>query len=68
MNCRQLAEILIDYVAGELPADAAERVRQHLADCQPCVWYIETYQLTIQLTRRLPAVDPPAHLLDRLCG
>jgi anti-sigma factor RsiW len=66
VNCRDLAELLIDYVAGELPSEQAEHIRRHLAGCRPCVCYIETYQLTIKLTRKLPPVAPPAVLLERL--
>jgi anti-sigma factor RsiW len=66
MTCRDLAELLIDYVADELPAEQAEHIRQHLADCSHCVCYIETYRLTIRLTRQLPAVEPPQELLERL--
>jgi anti-sigma factor RsiW len=66
MNCRELAELLIDYVAGELAAEETEHIRRHLAECPTCVCYVETYELTIELTRRLPAVAPPARLLERL--
>jgi anti-sigma factor RsiW len=66
VNCRDLAEVLIDYIAGELPPEEAECIREHLASCPPCICYIETYQLTIKLTRGLPHVAPPAALLDRL--
>jgi anti-sigma factor RsiW len=66
VNCRDLSELLVDYVAGELAAEQAEHIREHLAGCSPCVIYIETYELTIQLTRQLPAVAPPATLLERL--
>ncbi len=66
MNCRKLAELLIDYIAGELSAAEAESVRGHLEGCPTCVCYVETYQLTITLTRRLPAVAPPPALLERL--
>ncbi len=66
MNCRDLAEVLIDYIAGELPPHEAEQIRQHLDFCPPCVCYIETYQLTIKLTRHLPQEPPPEALLDRL--
>jgi hypothetical protein len=30
------------------------------------VFYVETYELTIKMTRRLPPAPPPAGLLDRL--
>jgi anti-sigma factor RsiW len=66
MTCRELADILIDYVDGELATSEAERIREHLNECPPCVVYLQTYQLTIRLTRRLPAAEPPAELLERL--
>ena len=40
--------------------------RSAVADCTPCVYYVETYQLTIRLTRQLPAAEPPPALLERL--
>lgn len=66
MTCRDLVNLLIDYVSDELPPEQAEHIRQHLAKCPPCVTYVETYHLTIKLTRRLPPVAPPAALLARL--
>ena len=37
LTCRQLAELLIDYVSGELPPEQEERLRQHLDACPPCL-------------------------------
>jgi anti-sigma factor RsiW len=66
MTCRDLVALLIDYVSDELPPEQTEHIRKHLATCPPCVCYVETYHLTIKLTRRLPPVAPPAALLVRL--
>jgi len=66
MTCQELAELLIDYVAGELPAEQVDQIRLHIALCSDCVCYIETYEMTIKMTRRLPAAAPPPELLDRL--
>ena len=66
MTCQQLAELLIDYVADELPAAQAEQIRLHLALCSHCVCYIETYELTIKMTRQLPAAPLPEELAKRL--
>ncbi len=66
ITCRQLAELLLDYVNGELPPELQEHVRQHLQWCPPCVTYLETYQLTIRLTRQLPCAPLPDELKQRL--
>jgi anti-sigma factor RsiW len=66
MNCRRLVELLIDYVADELPPDVRQHIDQHICFCAPCQVYLETYQVTIRLTRKLPATPPPPELLTRL--
>jgi anti-sigma factor RsiW len=66
MTCRQFAELLIDFLSGELSPDHSARLHEHLKRCPPCVVYLETYQLTIKLTRRLPCEPLPDHLAQRL--
>lgn len=66
MNCRQLIELLLDFVAGELPPEHCHTVEQHLHCCPPCAAYLETYRLTIRLTRRLPCAPIPPELERRL--
>lgn len=66
MTCRELAELLIDFVSGEMQEDHRRRVEQHLRCCPPCVHYVETYQLTIRLTRQLPCQPMPPALAERL--
>ncbi len=66
MTCRKLVELLVDYVSGELPAEHRELLERHLSHCPPCVTYVETYQLTIKLTRQLPPAPLPKSLHERL--
>jgi anti-sigma factor RsiW len=66
ITCRELAELLIDYVSGDLPPEHCERLAHHLRLCPPCVAYLETYRLTIKLTRRLPDAPVPTQLKERL--
>jgi anti-sigma factor RsiW len=66
ITCRQLVELLIDFVSDELPADHRDRIEQHLQICPPCVTYIETYKLTIRLTRQLPMKPLPPQLAEHL--
>ncbi|HMF12034.1 MAG TPA: zf-HC2 domain-containing protein [Gemmataceae bacterium] len=66
MTCRELVELLLDFLDGELPDDRRQLLETHLALCPPCLAYLETYKVTIRLTRRLPNEPPPPELLERL--
>jgi anti-sigma factor RsiW len=52
MTCRELADFLMDYVDGGLPADVRTAFDRHLTRCPNCVAYVKTYRTTIELGRR----------------
>jgi len=66
ITCRELAELLFDFTYGQLPLEHRERVEQHLGLCSSCVAYVESYRLTIQLTRQLSRTPLPPHLAQQL--
>jgi anti-sigma factor RsiW len=66
IDCRQLADLLYDFVSGELPDDRLALLEEHLRLCPPCLVYVETYRVTIRLTRKLPPVPMPADCERRL--
>jgi anti-sigma factor RsiW len=66
ITCREVAELLIDYVDGDLPEARLITVQQHICGCPPCAFYMETYRTTIEATRALPAEPLPAEFEARL--
>ena len=66
MTCRELVELLIDFVSDELPLEHRQRIEQHLRCCPPCEAYLASYQTTIRLTRQLPCEPLPPQLEQRL--
>jgi anti-sigma factor RsiW len=66
MTCRECTELLIDFLAGELDAERLELIRRHLESCPPCVTYVETYKITIRLTRQLSCGELPPDVAQRL--
>lgn len=66
ITCRDCIELLIDLVSGELSAEYRQHCEQHLQACPPCLVYLETYKITIRLTRQLPDEPPPPQLMERL--
>lgn len=48
MKCRELAEFLMDYVSGDLPAERREHFEFHLSKCRNCHEYLAQYEMTIK--------------------
>ena len=51
MTCREFADFIADYLAGELEVDVRARFEQHLEVCSNCVKYLAGYQAAIDLGR-----------------
>ena len=52
--CRDLVEIVTDYLEGLLDEGTAARVATHLEQCPGCEEYIEQMRTTIRLVGRVP--------------
>jgi hypothetical protein len=66
VECRQIAELLGDYLDGSLPARLRELIDWHVEGCSPCVAFINTYRGTVGATAALRQVEVPAELKQRL--
>jgi hypothetical protein len=66
IECRQIAELLGDYLDGSLPRATQELIDFHIDGCAPCVAFLNTYRGTVDVTRKLPGVPMPAELKKRL--
>ena len=53
ITCRQLIDIIGDFVAGELDAQSLSDFERHHVRCPSCQAYLETYRRTIQLVHSL---------------
>lgn len=61
MKCRDMAEIVTDYLEGALPLSAWAAARFHLALCDSCRRYVEQIRRTIRLLGEGPPPRPPAN-------
>lgn len=50
-NCRQLVEMLSDYVDGELSKNLCADLEKHLAGCENCRIVVDTMRKTVYLYR-----------------
>jgi hypothetical protein len=57
IECRQIAELLTDYVEGRLPPATRELIDWHIDGCGPCVAFLNTFRSTVKAVRTL--ADPP---------
>jgi anti-sigma factor RsiW len=66
IECRQIADLLSDYLEGTLPNATRELIEWHIDGCGPCVAFVNTYRGTIDAARKLRDVEIPAELKKRL--
>jgi anti-sigma factor RsiW len=66
IECRQIAELLGDYLDGSLPRATRELIDFHIDGCAPCVAFLNTYRGTVVAARKLPDVPIPSELKKRL--
>ena len=61
MTCRELADFILDYLEGQLPAETKSAFEHHLTRCPNCVNYIASYGKIVDMARRAfdeDATDP----------
>jgi anti-sigma factor RsiW len=66
ITCRAVVEQLHDLVSNHLPPERRARVEEHVRLCPGCHAYLESYQVTTALGRRLPTAPLPPGLALQL--
>lgn len=51
MTCREFADFIMDYLAGELPLEVKEPFTRHLSVCPNCERYLAQYRATVEAGR-----------------
>jgi anti-sigma factor RsiW len=54
MRCKELVEVITEYLEGTLPAEDRARFGRHLAECEDCQAYLDQMRETIGALGRLP--------------
>ena len=57
LACRELVELVTDYLEDALPATERERFEAHLEECEGCSVYVEQIRTTIELTGHARALE-----------
>lgn len=66
LTCKEMVELVTDYIEGALPSDLRARFDRHLTACDPCVVYVEQMRQTIAALGTLPEESISPNALDTL--
>lgn len=59
-DCKEIFELLSEYIDAELPPELCDSLRSHIEGCGPCVEFLHSLEKTIELCKRYrPDVAPP---------
>ncbi|MEP7287532.1 MAG: zf-HC2 domain-containing protein [Chloroflexota bacterium] len=53
LTCKELVELVTDYLEGTLPLEAHQRFESHLVGCKGCQAYLKQMRKTITLVGKL---------------
>ena len=65
-TCREVFDLLSDYVDDELAPEKREALARHLGACPPCERFLKTFQKTRDLCRESLMEEMPEELRARL--
>jgi anti-sigma factor RsiW len=66
LSCREVVELVTDWLEGALPAADHARVELHLAGCEGCAAYVEQMRATVRIAGRLDEEELEPVLRDEL--
>ena len=66
LTCREVVELVNDYLEGALTADELALFERHLSSCDGCDRYVDQMRLTIETVQRLRWDDVPARTRNEL--
>lgn len=66
LTCRELTELVTDYLEDRLSFVDRMRFRMHIGMCRHCRVYLDQIRQTIHTLGRLPTEDIPPDVRDEL--
>lgn len=67
MVCKELTDVLCDYIEGTLDPEIHEELEEHFKDCPPCTAFLNTYKKTTHLCKQsIGQIEVPPALEEKL--
>ena len=64
--CRQVVELVTDYLEGTMPPGERARFESHIADCPNCRRYLAQMRTTLDVLGRIEAEAVAPEAMDEL--
>ncbi len=66
LTCREVVELVTDYLEARLPADERTRFELHLVYCDACRTYVHQMRQVLATTGKLTEESVPPEMRDSL--
>jgi len=66
ITCREVVELVTDYIESALVVDETALFEQHLNFCGGCLTYVDQLRVTIDAVGRIDEQDVPPEARERL--
>jgi anti-sigma factor RsiW len=66
VSCKELVELVTNYLEDALPPEERARFEEHLTICPGCVTYVEQMRETVQVVGNLREESIPPEKRDEL--
>ena len=68
VTCRECTQFLDDFLDSNLDPETTRRLEEHLAECPPCVHFLNTYRSCSKLSQKLRdrQVEIPLKLAEKI--
>lgn len=65
-TCKQITELMLDYLTDKLRPKLKREFIKHLSICPDCVSFLNTYKKTVKSTASLRSEEIPAKVRDNI--
>jgi anti-sigma factor RsiW len=62
LECKEIFAQLSAYLDADLPAATCEEIQAHIADCPPCIEFVNSLRRTVELCHGHASGEQPAPL------
>lgn len=66
MRCKEVVELLCDYLEGDLPEDLKKELEEHFNMCKPCIKFLRTYSATSKICKQVIEENIDDECVDEL--